>query len=186
MSAAPHRISPTSAEVEIRRACAGDLATLPQVAARSFRDAYAETEDDADLTAYVALHFARERLAATLDDPSSRVLVAAVADELVGYAHLAPTPPPPCVEGPDPIELARLYLVGAATGRGIGAALMEGVLDAARADGRRTLWLGVYSRNGRAQRFYRRFGLDVVGSKPFRFGGRDCIDPVMAGRIPRT
>ena len=54
----------------------------------------------------------------------------------------------------------------------------------ARARGARTLWLGVWEHNPRAMAFYRKFGLEVVGTHAFMLGldrQRDLIMSVKLG-----
>ncbi|HWJ21079.1 MAG TPA: GNAT family N-acetyltransferase, partial [Gemmatimonadaceae bacterium] len=55
--------------------------------------------------------------------------------------------------------------------RGVGAALMRHVLDAARERGARTLWLGVWEQNAVARAFYARWGFGEVGEHDFLLGG---------------
>jgi ribosomal protein S18 acetylase RimI-like enzyme len=84
------------------------------------------------------------------------------------------------VKGPDPVELERIYVDKSAIGRGVGAALMEACLDAARRGGHRTLWLGVWERNPNAIGFYERLGFRQVGTHGFRFGSKLQTDLLMA------
>jgi ribosomal protein S18 acetylase RimI-like enzyme len=56
---------------------------------------------------------------------------------------------------------------------------MQASLDAARRDGHKTLWLGVWERNERAISFYRRWGFEVVGHHVFRLGSDDQSDLIM-------
>lgn len=168
----------------IRAAADDDLAALVTLAGRSFFDAYRETDDHATIEEYCARNFTHARFATILADPCARVLVAAdAAGALGGYAQVARTAPPPCVTGPRPVELVRLYLAKEWIGRGAGAALMRAAIDEALRLGGRTLWLGVYERNPRAMEFYRRFGMRVVGTKPWEWGGEVFQDPVMERAI---
>ena len=47
---------------------------------------------------------------------------------------------------------------------------MDAVLDAARARGAKTLWLGVWERNQRAVAFYEKYGFTRVGEHTFVLG----------------
>ena len=69
-----------------------------------------------------------------------------------------------------PLELKRLYVARAWHGQGVAQALMEAALDAARARGAATLWLGVWERNPRAAAFYRKYGFERVGEHTFMLG----------------
>jgi ribosomal protein S18 acetylase RimI-like enzyme len=165
--------------MQIRTATSDDLEALVPCARRSFFDAYCDTDDHAVIDEYCARHFTRERFAAILGDPGSRLFVAREGDAIAGYAQLSRSSPPSCVAGPAPFELVRLYLAKDRIGRGIGARLIGAAMDEARARGGRTIWLGVYERNERAIAFYTRFGFRFVGHTPFEWGGRWFDDPVM-------
>jgi GNAT superfamily N-acetyltransferase len=110
--------------------------------------------------------------------------VAESGKRLVGYFQVRASPPPPCVTGPAPLELARLYLRADTIGTGLGAQLMRAAFAEARRRGCRTMWLVVYSGNARAREFYRRWGFSDVGLKDFHFGGQVYADPVMAAAVP--
>ena len=68
------------------------------------------------------------------------------------------------------IEIERLYAEQAATGQGIGSALMEACLAAADEAGFDNVWLGVWENNAGAIRFYERWGFREFGRKVFYMG----------------
>jgi ribosomal protein S18 acetylase RimI-like enzyme len=70
-------------------------------------------------------------------------------------------------------------------GRGVAQALMDAVLDGARARGGRTLWLGVWERNPRAVAFYQRYGFHRVGEHTFRLGDDEQTDWLLARALER-
>ena len=164
----------------IRAAMPADIPALVKLATAAFRAAYAAFDDPAEIEDYVAGAFTPSKFERVLALPDATLLVATTGDALSGYVQLAPTPPPACVTGPAPIELARLYLDPRIIGRGHGAALMRAALQAATRGGWRTIWLGLHYRNQRARDFYRRCGFADVGTREFVFGGRAYDDPVMA------
>jgi GNAT superfamily N-acetyltransferase len=102
----------------------------------------------------------------------------------VGYLQIKASPPPPCVTGPAPIELSRLYVRVETLGTGLGAGFMHAMLAEARRRGCQTAWLVVYSGNDKAREFYRRWGFVDVGCKDFQFGAQVYSDPVMAAPVP--
>lgn len=170
-------------ELTIRRARREDVEALAPFARQAFRDAYRLIDDPDDIEAYVADAFTPEAFAAILDDAESTLFVASVGSQLTGYARVARTVPPPCVTGPNPVELARLYLRSEAIGKGYGAALMREVFAEARRRHGGTLWLSVYDRNVRAVEFYKRWGFRDVGKKDVLFAGKQYADPVMAAPV---
>ena len=134
--------------IRIRPATPVDAACLTHLAATTFRETFARDNTPEDMASYVAQAFTPGRQAAEIGDPDGAVLLAehrsdGGAAELLGYAHVVAGPPPGAVRGPAPVELKRLYVARAWHGQGVADALMEAALDAARARGARTVWLGV-------------------------------------------
>jgi GNAT superfamily N-acetyltransferase len=167
----------------IRRATPEDAALLSDMAARIFHETFAAENRPEDMKAYMDEAFTVERQADELADPSAIFLLAYVDDAPAGYAKLFRGDVPECVDGPGPIELARLYADHAWHGRGVGAALMEACLDEARKGGFETMWLGVWERNWRALAFYRKWGFAECGSHVFRLGTDDQTDILMMRRV---
>jgi ribosomal protein S18 acetylase RimI-like enzyme len=170
----------------IRRATPADVQALSTLAATVFRDTYTGLDAPEEIEDYVSHHFSPGAVAGELDDHSSIFLLAFASQQLIGYAQVKRSAQPPCIVGPSPIELARLYLSRASIGQGHGAQLMLAAHAVARSLRCETIWLGVYDRNVRAVEFYRRFGFIRVGGKEFTFGGRIYIDPIMSAAVPAT
>ena len=174
----------------VRPATLADASRLSELAASTFRETFAHANTPDDMARYVAEAFTPERQAAEITDPAGIVLVAESradtdADDaaLVGYAHLVAGPAPAVVQGPAPLELKRLYVGRAWHGQGVAQALMDAALDAARAHGARTLWLGVWERNPRAVAFYGKYGFARVGEHTFVLGDDAQTDWLLARRL---
>lgn len=163
----------------IRRATAADAPMLAELAARTFHDAFAKDNKAEDIDAYMSVAFTPGQLASELDAPANTFFVAEIEATPVGYAQLRAGDAPACVAGPDPVEVSRLYVSQDWHGRGVGEALMRACVAEARAAGRRTLWLGVWEHNPRAQAFYRKWGFRVVGSHVFVLGSDPQTDLLM-------
>lgn len=131
----------------------------------------------------MAVHLARAygvaQQAAELRDPAIVSLLVEIDEQAVAYAQLRTGSVPECVTGPSPIELWRFYVARGFHGRGVAQALMERVEDEARAAGARTLWLGVWEHNHRAQAFYAKCGFVGAGQHIFLFGTDPQTDLVM-------
>lgn len=171
-------------KARIRPARPDEIDALIELASTTFRDTYGATDAASEIADYLATNFTPRAFADLLADASMTLLVAESAERLVGYLQIKASQPPPCVTGPAPLELARLYLRVDTIGTGLGAHFMRAVFDEARRRGCQTLWLVVYSGNGKAREFYRRWGFADVGFKDFQFGGKVYSDPVMAAPVP--
>jgi ribosomal protein S18 acetylase RimI-like enzyme len=173
----------TEPEVQIRRAAPADAAPLAELAARIFVDTFAADTAPDDLAAHLAKAYGERQQSAEIANPELITLVAEAGGALVAYAQVGRFPPPECVTGEDPVEIARFYVDHSWHGRGLARRLMAAARDAARELGGRSLWLGVWERNGRAIAFYEKEGFRGVGTHDF-WVGSDCqTDLVMAGPI---
>jgi ribosomal protein S18 acetylase RimI-like enzyme len=83
------------------------------------------------------------------------------------------------VIGDNPIELVRLYVSRESLGTGVGAALMQACIGEAMQRGYKTLWLGVWEHNHRAQAFYRKWNFQEAGTHLFQLGDDPQTDILM-------
>ena len=172
--------------VTIRRAVSEDAAALAELAERTFRDTFEADNDKDDMAAYCATAFALAVQHAQIQDPAmDTMVVVGEGGRLVAYAQLRPGGPDE-VTVAGPIELWRFYVDAPHHGRGLAQRLMAAVLNAARSRAARTLWLGVWERNERARKFYRKFGFTDVGSHTFLLGRDRQTDLVMAMDLGRS
>jgi diamine N-acetyltransferase len=177
--------------IHVRPATLADAPRLSQLGAITFRETFEGDNTPEDMARYLAESFTPEKQAAEIADPAGIVLVAEHAGasgdaDLVGYAHLVSGSAPAAVQGPAPLELKRLYVARAWHGRRVAQALMDAALDAARARGARTLWLGVWERNPRAAAFYAKYGFTRVGEHTFVLGADAQVDWLLARPLEAT
>lgn len=172
-------------DVRIQKASSNDAALIADLGRRTFVEAFGRYNDPDELKTYLSLAFALNRIAAELADPKATFLLAFAAAVPIGYAKLRAGQAPSCVQGPHPIELERLYVQQNALAAGCGGALMNFCLDQARQKGYERMWLGVWERNARARRFYRKWGFVEVGRKDFAVGRDVQKDIIMTKELQR-
>jgi diamine N-acetyltransferase len=182
--------------IHVRPATVADAPRLSRLGATTFRETFEGENTSEDMARYLAEAFTPDRQAAEITDPAGAVLLAehrgtrgdAEGAELVGYAHLVSGSAPAAVQGAAPLELKRLYVARAWHGQGVAQALMDAAIDAARARGAETLWLGVWERNPRAVAFYAKYGFTRVGEHTFVLGADAQTDWLLArplGAVPQ-
>lgn len=169
--------------VTIRRGTVGDAGLLSELGERTFSETFAADNTSEDMAAYVATSFSIAQQTTELEDPASTFLIAEVDGHAAGYAKLYDGEPEKSVEGPNPVELVRLYVSRDWLGRGIGEQLMGACIDEARHAGHETIWLGVWERNARAQAFYRKWNFRTVGEHVFQLGSDLQRDLVMERQV---
>ncbi|HET6330627.1 MAG TPA: GNAT family N-acetyltransferase [Holophagaceae bacterium] len=167
----------------LRAAIPEDARALSELASRTFQETFGSNYAPEDLEAFLASAYALPKIARELADPSYSCFVAERGGSLAGYALLHDGTAESCVHGPAPIELERIYVLRAALGAGLGQALLDRCAARAREMGKRTLWLGVWERNDRAQAFYRRNGFVEVGDHRFQVGSMEDRDLVFEKRL---
>ena len=146
-----------------------------------FRESFVETFGHLyaaeDLAAFLAekteAAFARE-----ISDPSFAFVLASEGDDPIGFAKLGP-PELPVETPPATIELRQIYVLERATGRGVGAQLMDWATQTAKVRQADHLQLSVYVDNHRARRFYARRGFVEIGPYHFMVGNHADEDIVM-------
>ena len=124
----------------------------------------------ADLNLYVRCSFNLAQVTAELNKPQTHILLAEYGQQVAGMVKISPNPSPIPGLGQRPVELSRLYLNPHWIGKGVGAALTQQGLALAGRLGYDLCWLAVWTKNRRAQAFYRDFGFSTVGSIAYTAG----------------
>lgn len=156
--------------ITLRRADIDDAATLSALAAHTFTETFGHLYPPEDLAAFLAEAYAIDRQRTILAHPGYAVWLLEHEGRTIGHAAAGPCGlPHPQVERGDG-EIKRLYLVRDYQGDGNGTRMMTAAMDWLLRDGPRTLWVGVWSENVGAQRFYARHGFGKVGEYLFPVG----------------
>jgi ribosomal protein S18 acetylase RimI-like enzyme len=154
----------------IRKATADDAETLARISRETFDAAFGELYDEADLKIFIRDNYAADKARRELLDPEIGVWLLEVDDRAVGYVLAGPCK----LDNPEVTstcqEIHRLYLLPDYQSGGRGARLMEVAMRWLERDRPRRIWLGVFSGNPGAQRFYERLGFKKVGEHTFKVG----------------
>jgi len=163
----------------VRPAGPDDNQKISTLGRRTFADSFGADNHPRDMENYLEQSFSPEIQAAELTEPSSCFLIAESGTLPVGYARLVESPPPPCLKAARPVKLQRLYADKQWIGCGVGAALVRACIAIARQRENDVIWLGVWEKNERALRFYRKWGFTQVGTQPFVLGSDRQTDLVL-------
>ena len=165
--------------ITIRAATAADAAALAEFAERVFDEVFSPGNDEGDMAAYLTEAFGPSQQRAEIAEPGAIMLLAEDTNgALAGYLHIAPSSVPACVTEPA-IELKRLYVDPRRHSRGLGKRLLDEGISRAKAAGASRLWLGVWEKNVRAQKFYEREGFTRAGEHIFLLGSDPQTDWIM-------
>lgn len=156
--------------VEIRRATVEDAATLSTLATATFVETFGHLYAPEDLQAFLDDAYAVDKQAVILGHPDYAVWLLESDGRAVGHCAAGPCGLPHEDVKPGDGELKRLYVLREFQSGGNGARLMDTAMAWLERDGPRTLWVGVWSENHGAQRFYQRYGFEKVGTYGFPVG----------------
>jgi len=154
----------------IRRANLADAGTVSALGASTFSETFGHLYPADDLSAFLAETYTIEKTRQDLKDPQRAIWLVEDAAVAIGYALAGPCDLPHPDVTPGCGELKRIYLVREWQGGGLGRRLFGNVMAWLQSDGPRSVWIGVWSQNFGAQRFYEREGFGKVGEYGFRVG----------------
>ena len=164
---------------EIRRATVEDAATLSALAARTFTEAFGHLYPPQDLADFIAGSYAVERQRTILSHPDYAVWLLEDQGIAVGHAAAGPCGLPHAEVAAGDGELKRLYVLRSHQSGGHGGRMMDVAMDWLLREGPRTLWVGVWSENPGAQRFYARRGFVRAGEYIFPVGATQDLEYIL-------
>ena len=163
--------------ISYRDAGPSDAAALDRLFGTVFDDTFGHLYQAEDREAFLA-SFGIADWAVQLGDSAYATRIAEAEGEPAGYAKLGPMTLPLDIARPA-ILLNQLYVRKEHHGAGIAQELMEWVFAEARRRGAEELYLTVFIDNGRARRFYDRYGFEAVGRYDFMVGNHVDEDIIL-------
>jgi diamine N-acetyltransferase len=161
----------TTTEPLIRRATPEDAATMAELGRTTFIESFGHSYPPEDLQAYLAESHTLESWTSALTDVRRAIFLAEHPDgRSVGFICVGPCKLPVKDLETTAGEIQQLYVLSEFHDLRVGTQLMRLGVDWLVAQGRSPLYVGVWSQNRGAQRFYRRHGFDEVGQYGFPVG----------------
>ena len=164
-------MSTPSHTTTIRRAMADDATALAELGAGTFVETFGHLYSPVDLQTFLAKSHTPESWLRTLTDPHRATWIAEhpggrkIGFICVGACKL-PVPQLEITAG----EVQQLYVLAEFHNLRLGSRLMDLGLEWLASQGRSPLYVGVWSENYGAQRFYERYGFNKVGEYGFPVG----------------
>jgi GNAT superfamily N-acetyltransferase len=140
-----------------------DIVVLQDVALQAYRDHYLHLWHDGGQW-YMQKSFSTGQLATELGDDNARFYLIYAGDEAVGFLKLNIDAPLAGFNAQNALELERIYLTKAASGKGAGSAVMGFVFTLARKLHKTIVWLKAMDSSGAAIAFYKKHGFETCGT----------------------
>ena len=154
----------------IRRATPADAVRVADIARRNFTETFGHLYPPEDLAYFLDVSYVPQTQREVLEDPRYAVWLLEDGDEAIGHILVGPCGLPHEDASESDGEIKRLYILARAHNGGWGARLMETAMAWLLRDGPRPRWVGVWSENLGAQRFYARYGFERAGEYLFPVG----------------
>lgn len=159
-----------ASEPNIRRASVEDASALAALGAATFTETFGHLYPPEDLQAFLTEAHSVDTWTRMLADRTRAAWVAVLDGAPIGYILVGPCKLP--VENRELTagEVQQLYVLGRYHNLRLGSRLMNLGLEWLESQGRTPLYIGVWSENYGAQRFYGRYGFSKVGEYGFPVG----------------
>lgn len=165
--------------IEIREATVQDIPAVRTVAISSYRDTFDQYNTPENMNAFLEQAYNLEALQKEFSEANSRLFLACEGEDVVGFVRLRESEEAEKELGSNTLELQRLYIETRAQGKSAGKLLMEKALAYAMEKKYEWLWLGVWERNFKAQRFYAHWGFEKFSEHTFWMGEDPQVDWMM-------
>ncbi|TWI80439.1 ribosomal protein S18 acetylase RimI-like enzyme [Lacibacter cauensis] len=162
-------------EITVRKADASDAELIADLSRTSFYQTFAKDNTEADMELFMNEQFTKEKLMKEVEEGDGIFLLAYQGEEALGYARMRVDNK---LKEEGAIEVARIYALDKAIGKGVGKALMQTCLQIAADMHMKAVWLGVWEMNHRAIAFYEKWGFVKFGEHKFLLGTdlqTDCL-----------
>lgn len=146
----------------IRKATPADAFLISDMGRRLLPAAHLGATPGQEIEAYVRQFLDIGAVTQEIQAPSTRFWLAQSHGQVGGMVKMSHASIPGGIDAERPVELSRLYLEKFWIGHGVGSRLMQHALKQAAKDGYAVCWLTVWTGNGRALDFYRRWGFQIA------------------------
>ncbi|MBC7850448.1 MAG: GNAT family N-acetyltransferase [Chitinophagaceae bacterium] len=165
--------------IQLRVASKEDAELIADLSRQTFVETFADANTPEDMAIFLDEQFSRKMLIDEVGSPQTYFFLAMDGEEAVGYLKLRDGVSKKEFNQKTSIEIARLYAVKSAIGKGIGKMLMQKAIDIALEMHRELIWLGVWENNHRAIEFYHKWGFEKFAEHRFILGNDVQTDWLM-------
>lgn len=160
-----------------------DISAMREVGIKTYRDTFDAHNTPENMTAYLEEAYNLETLRKEWIEPRSKIFLAWENSRQVGFVRLRESDEVVSYLGKNTLEIQRLYVLSEMQGRRVGILLMDVALAYAAKENYEWIWLGVWEKNFKAQRFYQKFGFQKFSEHTFQMGDDPQIDWLLRKKV---
>lgn len=153
--------------IQIIKATEKDVPLLLQIGIPSFLAAHGHSASKEDIDAYVSKNFTTENFKSQLATKAYDFYLLYYKGEIAGYSKIISNSENEAVVHKNTTKLERLYFLEKFYGLGLAKELLHFVVNKAKENQQKGMWLYVWVENFRALSFYKKTGFVKVGEYDF-------------------
>jgi ribosomal protein S18 acetylase RimI-like enzyme len=162
--------------IRIRKATKEEVPAVRELAIEVYTDTFAAHNSEENMVAFFNENYSLEKFNTEFEEPGSSLYIAVDNLKIVGFLRLRKNDEAADKLGTNTLELQRLYVHKEYHGTPVAKLLMEKTFEVAKDLKVEWLWLGVWEKNLRAQKFYSKYGFERFGEHVFQMGDDPQID----------
>jgi len=168
-----------SGAIEIKKVSSDDIDQLHKIARQTFSETFSPWNSREDMEKYLDEEISFEKMAAELTNQNSVFYFAALGNSIIGYLKLNFGQSQTELQDNKAVEIQRIYVLKEYHGKNVGQILFDKAIRIAEEANVDYVWLGVWGKNQRAVRFYKKNGFVEFDQHIFKLGNKEQTDLLM-------
>lgn len=171
-------------QITFKKATISDLIQLQEISISTFTETYASLNTEENMELYITESLSRSKLFSELENVHSEFYLAYLEFIIIGYLKVNFPLAHSEIMDNDSLEIERIYIQKSFQGKGYGSTLIQKAIEIAKSKNFNKIWLGVWSKNKKAIRFYENMGFTEFNQHVFKLGEDEQLDLLLELNIP--
>ena len=165
--------------ITIERVRLTNIDQLQKIGKQTFLETFASSNTKEDMAKYLEESFSIDKLTNELNDRTSEFYFAILGNNVIGYLKLNYGQSQTELKDKEALEIERIYVLQEFHGKNVGQLLFEKGMQVAKDINATHVWLGVWEKNPKAIRFYKKNGFVEFDKHIFILGTDEQTDIMM-------
>ena len=173
-------------DILIRKITSAGIKELQQLSRETFLETFARDNTRENMQRYSDEAFSLKKLAEEINRPGSAFYFAVLGGKAIGYLKINRGQAQTEFPNENGLEIERIYVLQEFHGKKAGQILFDKALETAISCKSDYIWLGVWEKNPKAIRFYKKNGFVESGTHIFKLGDDRQTDIIMKRELKST
>lgn len=169
--------------IRIRKAKIEEVPAIRELAIEVYTDTFADSNTPENLQAFFRDSYDLEKFKTEFYEADSVLYIALDNLKIIGFLRLRKSNEVAHLLGTNTIELHRMYIHRDYHGTAVARKLIEQAFEYAKKKNYEWMWLGVWEKNPRAQKFYAKWGFERFSEHIFQMGDDPQTDWLLKKRL---